>query len=97
MTREKMEDLIEVTKLGEILNPREKKINPLVAVLAVIGGAAVVAGIAYAVYCFMAPDYLDDYDDEDYDDEDYDEGGGDEAAAGAEDGSGAEADEIPFN
>lgn len=95
MTKEKIEDLMEVTKLGELLNPREKKTHPLVTALAVIGGVAVVAGIACAVYQFMSPDYYDDYDDEDFDDDFEDE----EAAsgeAGTADDAGAGQEEISF-
>ena len=36
--------------------------------LAVVGIVAAVAGIAYAVYRFFAPDYLEDFED-DFDDE----------------------------
>ena len=32
-----------------------------------------VAGIAYAVYRYFTPDYLDDFDDEDFEDEDFDD------------------------
>ncbi|MBO4697278.1 MAG: hypothetical protein J5643_08375 [Lachnospiraceae bacterium] len=39
-------------------------------ILAVIGIIAVIAGIAYAIYRFCAPDYLEDFDDEDFEDED---------------------------
>ena len=31
------------------------------------------AGIAYAVYRYFTPDYLDDFDDDDFDDEDFDD------------------------
>ena len=34
---------------------------------------AAVAGIAYAVYRYFTPDYLDDFDDEDFEDEDFDD------------------------
>ena len=36
--------------------------------LAVIGAIAAVAGIAYAVYNYFTPDYLEDFDDDDYSD-----------------------------
>ena len=38
-------------------------------ILAIIGLIALIAGIAYAVYRFCTPDYLEDFDDEDLDDE----------------------------
>ena len=43
--------------------------NKLVWCLALIGGALIVALIAYAVYRFLTPDYYDDYDDDDFDDD----------------------------
>ena len=33
-------------------------------VLAIIGAVAAVAGIAYAVYRFFTPDYLEDFEDD---------------------------------
>ncbi|MFQ6826738.1 MAG: DUF4366 domain-containing protein [Faecalimonas sp.] len=33
-----------------------------------VGAVAAIAGIAYAVYCFFTPDYLEDFE-EDFDDE----------------------------
>lgn len=40
--------------------------------LAVIGSISAVAGIAYAVYRFFAPEIIEDFDD-DFDDEDFDD------------------------
>ncbi|HBA96792.1 MAG TPA: DUF4366 domain-containing protein, partial [Lachnospiraceae bacterium] len=37
-------------------------------ILAVIGAVAAVAGIAYAVYRYFTPDYLEDFDPDDYSD-----------------------------
>ena len=48
-------------------NKGEKK-NIIVWVLAIIGVIAAVAAIAYAVYKFMTPDYLEDFE-EDFDDD----------------------------
>ena len=70
----KVSDLLAATKLNELLHKKEepvkeeKKSNTLVIVLAVIGVIAAVAGIAYCVYRFLTPDYLDEFDD-DFDDE----------------------------
>lgn len=66
----KFEDLIEASKLSELLkkNEEEKKRNNLVWILAIIGAICAIAGIAYAVYRYMTPDYLEDFDD-DFDDE----------------------------
>lgn len=77
----KLENLIEAAKLNEILGrkeePKKKKCNAVVWVLAVIGAVAAVAAIAYAVYRYFSPDYLDDFED-DFEDEFEDEEGEDE-------------------
>lgn len=65
----KMEDLISMSKLNEFLNRKEeKKHSKAVWVFAIIGIVAAVAGIAYAVYRFCTPDYLEDFEDEFEDD-----------------------------
>ena len=66
----RVEDLIAGTKLNELLRKKEeeKGKNIIVWVLAVLGAVAAVAGIAYAVYCFLTPDYLEDFED-DFDDD----------------------------
>ena len=66
----RVEELIAETKLNELLRKKEgeKKKNIIVWVLAVLGAVAAVAGIAYAVYCFLTPDYLEDFED-DFDDD----------------------------
>ena len=49
----------------------EKKCcNAVVIALAVVGAVAAIAAIAYAVYRYFTPDYLDDYED-DFEDEDF--------------------------
>ena len=60
---EKIEDLLAALKKKE----DEKEKNTVLWVLAIIGAVAAVAGIAFAVYRFFAPDYLADFDD-DFDD-----------------------------
>ena len=66
----KFEELIAATKLGELINKKEDEAQckKVLWVLAIIGAIAAVAGIAYAVYRFFAPDYLEDFD-EDFEDE----------------------------
>ena len=46
----------------------EKQKHAVLWVLAIIGAVAAVAGIAFAVYRFFAPDYLEDFE-EDFDDD----------------------------
>lgn len=66
----KLESLVEITKLNELLGKKEeeKKCNVLLWVLAIIGVVAAVAAIAYAVYRYFTPDYLEDFED-DFEDE----------------------------
>ena len=61
---EKIEDLPAALKKKE----DEKEKNTVLWVLAIIGAVAAVAGIAFAVYRFFAPDYLEDFE-EDFDDD----------------------------
>lgn len=65
----KVEEFIAESKLSDLLkrNEDEKQKNTVIWVLAIIGAVAAVAGIAFAVYRFFAPDYLEDFDD-DFDD-----------------------------
>ena len=71
----RVEDLINSAKtnelLGELLHIKkeeEKKSNVLMWVAITLGAVLAVAGIAYAVYRFFTPDYLEDFD-EDFDDD----------------------------
>ena len=55
---------------------KEKEDNKIVWALAIIGAIAAVAGIAFAVYKYLTPDYMDDFDedfDDDFDDDFFDE------------------------
>ena len=46
----------------------DKENNKLIRIFTIIGFVAVVAAIAYAVYRFFTPDYLEDFED-DFDDD----------------------------
>ena len=75
MNMNKIEDLLASLNKKE----EEKQKNAILWALAIIGAVAAVAGIAYAVYRFFAPDYLEDFEedfDDDFDDyfEDEDDG-----------------------
>ena len=59
----KIEELLAVLKKKE----DDKQKNTVLWVLAIIGAVAAVAGIAFAVYRFFTPDYLEDFE-EDFDD-----------------------------
>jgi hypothetical protein len=67
----KMEDLMNASRLNELLHKKEeeeKKKNCILWVLAIFGAVAAVAAIAYGVYRFFTPDYLEDFED-DFDDD----------------------------
>ena len=65
----KFEELIAATKLGELMNKKDDdQCKKVLWALAIIGAVAAVAAIAYAVYRFFAPDYLEDFED-DFEDE----------------------------
>ena len=74
----KLEELLATSKLKDILHKsgievkKEKKSNPVVIVLAVVGVVLTMAAIAYAVYRYFTPDYLDDFED-DFEDDDFDD------------------------
>lgn len=65
------------TKLYEVLCERdnEKLKKTIIWTLAIIGAVAAVAGIAYAVYRYFTPDYLEDFEEdfEDMEDEYFEE------------------------
>ena len=66
----RVEDIIAASKLNELLHKKddEKAKNTLLWVLAIVGAVAAIAGIAYAVYKFFTPDYLEDFE-EDFEDD----------------------------
>ena len=67
----RMEDIMNSTRLNEFLHRKEeedKKKNGVLWALAIIGAVAAIAAIAYAVYRFFTPDYLEDFED-DFDDD----------------------------
>lgn len=58
-----MKNFIEELKLKKLLK-EEKKCNPFVIALIVIGGIVVIAALAYALYRFFMPEYMDEFEDE---------------------------------
>ena len=69
MEMNRIEELLATTKLND-LNKKsdDKQKNTVIWVLAIIGAVAAVAAIAYGVYRFFTPDYLEDFE-EDFDDD----------------------------
>ena len=71
----RMEEIMNSTRLNEFLHRKEeedKKKNVILWVLAILGAVAAVAAIAYGVYRFFTPDYLEDFEDDFEDDFDDD-------------------------
>ncbi|MCL2864208.1 MAG: hypothetical protein FWE25_01570 [Lachnospiraceae bacterium] len=69
----KLEGLLAETKLKDLLAGKadEESKKKVMIVLAIIGAVVAVAVIAYVVYRFAAPDYLEDFEEdfeEDFDD-----------------------------
>lgn len=68
---DKLEEVLGASRVNELFGRKqqeEKKSCPLVWILAAVGAVAAIAAIAYAVYRYMTPDYLEDFDD-DFEDE----------------------------
>lgn len=66
----KIEEMISATKLNEILQKREddKIKKTILWILAIVGAVVAIGAIAFAVYRFFAPDYLEDFE-EDFEDD----------------------------
>lgn len=66
--------LADIDALNKILGRKqeEKKASPVVWVFAILGALVVIAAVAYVVYRYFEPDYLEDFEDdfdEDFEDE----------------------------
>ena len=73
----RLDEIMEAIKTNEILKRKDDRKNSWIFwARAIIGAVVVIAGIAYAVYRYLTPDYLEDFDDDfddDFEDEDLDE------------------------
>lgn len=74
----RLEDIIAMKKLQEWMGKKEEKkeISPLCWAVAILLVIATVAAVAYAIYRYFTPDYLEDFEDEfedDFDDEFFDD------------------------
>ena len=68
--KQTVNDVLTALKIKEKVE-EEKKKNKLLIFLAIFGGVIAICGIAFAVYRFFSPDYLEDFEedfDEDFDD-----------------------------
>ena len=71
------EEMLGIAKLQELVSPKkDEEGKKLLWILAVIGAIAAVVLIAVAVYKYLTPDNIDDFDDEfddDFDDDFFDD------------------------
>ena len=76
-TWSKVEELMDFVKTHDIKDLKDywnrkeeekKRNNTILWIFAAIGVVAAVAGIAYAVYRYLTPEYLEDFDDDFEDD-----------------------------
>ena len=65
----RLDEIMDAIRANEILRRKDdRKNNWIFWALALVGAVVVIAGIAYAVYRYLTPDYLEDFDD-DFDDD----------------------------
>lgn len=73
--RDRVEEIMNSTRLNDFLHRKEeedRQKNCILWILAIIGVVTAVALIAYGVYRFFTPDYLEDFEDDFEDDFDDD-------------------------
>lgn len=67
----KLDDILDNARVNELLGRKkeeEEKCDKLLWIFAIIGAIVAIAAIAYAMYRYFKPDYLDDFED-DFDDD----------------------------
>lgn len=67
----KLEEL--AAKILKDEEAKEKRCNLVICIVGAVLVIAAIAGIAYAIYRFVKPDYLEDYEDDIDDEFDYDD------------------------
>lgn len=91
-----VQELLASLQLAEMINKKDECQKKFVIAFAVIGVIVAIAGIAYGVYRYFAPDYLEDFDDdfdESFDEDFYDDLEKEEAEEEEESEEEAEEDE----
>ena len=71
----KANEIINALRAAEFLKKKEeekKKSNTIAIVIGIILGVVAICAIAYGLYLYFAPDYLDDFEDDFDDDEEPD-------------------------
>jgi len=63
-----LKNIIDDFKIRKIIK-EEKKCNPIVIALVILGVIVLVAAAVYGIYRFFKPDYLEDFEDDDFEDE----------------------------
>ena len=63
-----LRDLVDELKLKSLVK-EEKKCNPIIVVLVIIGAIVLIAAAVYGVYRLFKPDYLEDFEDDEFEDE----------------------------
>lgn len=70
------EEVLSMVKLQEMVSKKDDEGKKVLWILAIIGAIALVVVIAVAVYKYLTPDTIDDFDDEfddDFDDDFFDD------------------------
>lgn len=72
---DKIENLVSMDKLNELLKREQKKEEKKCKwgyVIAIAAAVIAVAALAYGVYRYLSPDYLDDFED-DFEEDDFED------------------------
>ena len=63
----KLDEVLDNTRVAELLGKKkeeEKKCDKVMWIFAIIGAVVAVAAIAFAMYRYFKPDYLEDFEDD---------------------------------
>lgn len=63
-----LRDLVDELRIKKLVK-EEKKCNPIVVALVILGVIVLVAAAVYGIYRFFKPDYLEDFEDDEFEDE----------------------------